>query len=250
VIQDDESPLQDNRNTREPDLRPGATATGSRKRDIYELNEREEEDVRCFKRVRLISKRKRAGKRARFPHGMFDEEARKLQGDQDLDNVMDLFGSLNGRFTHLRAQVDRFHAQVAKETVEQEVKGGEEFSLKRHGKLMASLNSRRDRKERARRKTQSETDPILPTQEGLADNASLRWVTATRPSDFKSKANMRANSQAARASYLETTRKQVSNKVRANSEVSDHSRTMAPKRPDHPPWEPQPGSAKDAPRSD
>ncbi|CAA9959411.1 hypothetical protein HRS9122_00041 [Pyrenophora teres f. teres] len=31
---------------------------------------------------------------------------------QELDNVLDLFGTLNGRFTHLRAQVDRFHAQV------------------------------------------------------------------------------------------------------------------------------------------
>ncbi|RMZ71394.1 ring finger domain-containing [Pyrenophora seminiperda CCB06] len=31
---------------------------------------------------------------------------------QELDSVLDLFGTLNGRFTHLRAQVDRFHAQV------------------------------------------------------------------------------------------------------------------------------------------
>ncbi|KAI1514419.1 hypothetical protein L13192_09222 [Pyrenophora tritici-repentis] len=31
---------------------------------------------------------------------------------QELDNVLDLFGTLNGRFTHLRAQVDRFHASV------------------------------------------------------------------------------------------------------------------------------------------
>jgi hypothetical protein len=32
--------------------------------------------------------------------------------NRELDNVMDLFGTLNGRFTHLRAQVDRFNAQV------------------------------------------------------------------------------------------------------------------------------------------
>jgi len=31
---------------------------------------------------------------------------------QELDSVLDLFGTLDGRFTHLRAQVDRFHAQV------------------------------------------------------------------------------------------------------------------------------------------
>lgn len=32
--------------------------------------------------------------------------------NRELDNVMDLFGTLNGRFTHLRAQVDRFHSQI------------------------------------------------------------------------------------------------------------------------------------------
>ena len=32
--------------------------------------------------------------------------------NRELDNVMDLFGTLNGRFTHLRAQVDRFHNQI------------------------------------------------------------------------------------------------------------------------------------------
>ena len=243
VIQDDEPPLQADQHTREPDLRPGATATASRKRDIYELNEREEDDVRSFKRVRLISKRKRAGQRQRFPPGM-------VEPHQKLDDVMDLFGTMNGRFTHLRAQVDRFHAQVNKETVEQELKGGEEFSLKRHGKLMASLNARRDKKERARGKTQSEIDQILPTQEGLADNASLRWLTATKPGDFRSKGNMRAVSQTAMGSYLKATKTRDSNKVRANSEVSDHSRTMAPKRPDHPPREPQPGSVEQALRSD
>lgn len=34
---------------------------------------------------------------------------------RELDNVLDLFGTLNGRFTHLRAQVDRFHATVNRE---------------------------------------------------------------------------------------------------------------------------------------
>lgn len=32
--------------------------------------------------------------------------------NRELDNVLDLFGTLNGRFTHLRAQVDRFNAQI------------------------------------------------------------------------------------------------------------------------------------------
>jgi hypothetical protein len=41
-----------------------------------------------------------------------EAEQRRRQRNQELDNVMDLFGTLNGRFTHLRAQVDRFHAQI------------------------------------------------------------------------------------------------------------------------------------------
>ncbi len=32
--------------------------------------------------------------------------------NEELDNVLDLLGTMNGRFTHLRAQVDRFNAQV------------------------------------------------------------------------------------------------------------------------------------------
>ncbi|CAO2655462.1 Nn.00g105260.m01.CDS01 [Neocucurbitaria sp. VM-36] len=39
------------------------------------------------------------------------EEAQRRR-DQEIDNVMDLLGTMNGRFTHLRAQVDRFNAQV------------------------------------------------------------------------------------------------------------------------------------------
>ncbi|KAI4636979.1 hypothetical protein J4E93_010769 [Alternaria ventricosa] len=206
VIQDDEYQLQEDQHTRESKLRLGATATGSRKRDIHELSEREEEDVRSFKRVRLVSKRKRTDKLELFPPGMVEVEARKRQRNQRLDDVMDSFGSMNGRFTHLRAQVDRLHAQLNKETVEQELKGGEEFSLERHGKLMASLNSRKYRKERVRRTSQSDIGPTKFAQEGGADKGSLRWVTATRPSDFKSKANMRAVSQAAMNSYLKATK--------------------------------------------
>lgn len=41
-----------------------------------------------------------------------EAEVRRRQRNEQLDNVMDLFGTLNGRFTHLRAQVDRFHEQV------------------------------------------------------------------------------------------------------------------------------------------
>jgi hypothetical protein len=32
--------------------------------------------------------------------------------DQEMDRVLDLMGDMNGRFTHLRAQVERFNAQV------------------------------------------------------------------------------------------------------------------------------------------
>ncbi|EOA87489.1 hypothetical protein ACJQWK_10189 [Exserohilum turcicum] len=32
--------------------------------------------------------------------------------NRELDNVLNLFGTLNGRFTHLRAQVDRFNTQI------------------------------------------------------------------------------------------------------------------------------------------
>ncbi|KAJ4362580.1 hypothetical protein N0V83_010674 [Neocucurbitaria cava] len=39
------------------------------------------------------------------------EEVRRRR-NQEIDNVMDLLGTMNGRFTHLRAQVDRFNAQV------------------------------------------------------------------------------------------------------------------------------------------
>ncbi|KAF1847263.1 uncharacterized protein K460DRAFT_363363 [Cucurbitaria berberidis CBS 394.84] len=39
------------------------------------------------------------------------DEARRRR-NQELDNVMDLLGTMNGRFTHLRAHVDRFNAQV------------------------------------------------------------------------------------------------------------------------------------------
>ncbi|KAI4667571.1 uncharacterized protein J4E88_010235 [Alternaria novae-zelandiae] len=57
------------------------------------------------------------------------------------------------------------------------------------------------------------------------DNASLRWITATKPSDFKSKATMQTVRQTAMGSYLKATKNQVSNKTRANSEASDHSRS-------------------------
>lgn len=40
-----------------------------------------------------------------------EAESRRRR-NQELDNVLDLFGTLNGRFTHLRAQVDRFNAQI------------------------------------------------------------------------------------------------------------------------------------------
>ena len=57
------------------------------------------------------------------------------------------------------------------------------------------------------------------------DNASLRWITATKPSDFKSKPNMQAVRQTAMGSYLKTTKKEAGEKGRANSEASDRSRS-------------------------
>jgi hypothetical protein len=78
--------------------------------------------------IEFISSRPREGRRLPPPtHGnnsdgeevefiranaLPEAEARRRQRNEELDNVMDLFGTLNGRFTHLRAQVDRFHAQV------------------------------------------------------------------------------------------------------------------------------------------
>lgn len=117
VIQDDESPPRntpsaEDQHTRDFVLRSEATEAGSRKRTLYELAEREEEDVRSFKRVRLISKRKRTDKLGLFPPGMAEAEARKRQRTQRLDDIMDSFGSLNKRFPNLRAQVDQYHAQV------------------------------------------------------------------------------------------------------------------------------------------
>ncbi|KAG9191432.1 hypothetical protein G6011_09520 [Alternaria panax] len=41
-----------------------------------------------------------------------EHEQRRRAANEQMDNVLDLFGTLNGRFTHLRAQVERFHEQV------------------------------------------------------------------------------------------------------------------------------------------
>lgn len=40
-----------------------------------------------------------------------ESESRRRR-NRDIDSVMDLLGTMNGRFTHLRAQVDRFNAQI------------------------------------------------------------------------------------------------------------------------------------------
>lgn len=40
-----------------------------------------------------------------------EHEQRRRQANEQMDNVLDLF-TLNGRFTHLRAQIERFHDQV------------------------------------------------------------------------------------------------------------------------------------------
>ncbi|KAH6845904.1 hypothetical protein BKA58DRAFT_137473 [Alternaria rosae] len=104
VIQDDESPLQEDQHTREPILRSEATDVGSQERTFYELAEREEEDVRSFKRVRLISKRKRAGRLGLFSPRIAEVEAQKLQRNRDLDKRMDLCGILDGRFPHRRSR--------------------------------------------------------------------------------------------------------------------------------------------------
>jgi hypothetical protein len=81
------------------------------------------------------------------------------------------------------------------------------------------------------------------------DNASLRWITATKPGDFKTKSNMQAVRQTAMGSYLKSTKNQAGEKVRANSEASDHSRSSfasqgAPKPP--PPKTPKGKGRKDS----
>ncbi|KAF2825644.1 hypothetical protein CC86DRAFT_370594 [Ophiobolus disseminans] len=40
------------------------------------------------------------------------EAERQRRRDRDVDRALDLMGEMNGRFTHLRAQVERFNAQV------------------------------------------------------------------------------------------------------------------------------------------
>ncbi|KAI4924467.1 hypothetical protein J4E85_007582 [Alternaria conjuncta] len=57
------------------------------------------------------------------------------------------------------------------------------------------------------------------------DSASLRWITATNPREFKSKRNMQAVRQTAMGSYLQSTKNHASDKDRAPSEASDHSRS-------------------------
>lgn len=63
------------------------------------------------------------------------------------------------------------------------------------------------------------------------DNASLRWLTATKPSEFKARRNMQAVRQTAMGSYLRATKNQASDKGRANSEASDLSRSGNPAGP-------------------
>lgn len=61
----------------------------------------------------------------RDPPALFDPDEVQFLGAQplseeevirrrtrDMDRVLDLIGNMNGRFTHLRAQVDRYHAEV------------------------------------------------------------------------------------------------------------------------------------------
>jgi len=117
VIQDDESsprntPSAEDQHTRDFVLQPEITEAGSRKRTFYEFAEREEEDVRSFKRVRLISKKKSAGRLGFFSFDMPKGEARTLQRKYELENMGVLFGSLNERFPNLRAQIDQYHAEV------------------------------------------------------------------------------------------------------------------------------------------
>ncbi|KAI4630095.1 hypothetical protein J4E80_001028 [Alternaria sp. BMP 0032] len=71
------------------------TIPGQRHLQPVDENESDGEDVRFIR-----------------ANALPEAEARRRQRNEQLDNVMDLFGTLNGRFTHLRAQVDRFHEQV------------------------------------------------------------------------------------------------------------------------------------------
>lgn len=58
-------------------------------------------------------RREAAGDEVEFvrENALPEAEAQRRR-NQQVDTVMDLLGTMNGRFTHLRAQVDRFNAQV------------------------------------------------------------------------------------------------------------------------------------------
>lgn len=58
-----------------------------------------------------------------------------------------------------------------------------------------------------------------------ASDGGLRWIVSDDLGGFKSKENMQTVRQAAMASYMKTEQIQEHNKSRANSEVSDHSRS-------------------------
>ena len=155
VIQDEEYPLREDQHTRESKLRPEAEDAGSRKRTFDELVEREEEDLRNFKRVRLISKRKRSGRLGIFSPGMAKGEARTLQKKYELDHSAELFGSLNGRFPHLRAQVDRYHEEVGRRAIEQDLEDAEIFGLLHPGKLSVDIDEAETEENKAERKADS-----------------------------------------------------------------------------------------------
>ena len=140
VIQDDESPsrvmpLAEDQHTRNFALRTEATDTGSRKWNSDGLSGRDEEDVRSFKRVRLISKRKLARRLGDgslgvstegfggsssgismgcFGGGSFGASARDFGSGS--------FGLSTGDFVAIRALVDRCHAQINQRADDQALK--------------------------------------------------------------------------------------------------------------------------------
>ena len=67
------------------------------------------------------------------------DEVRRRR-NQELDNVLDLLGSMNGRFTHLRAQVDRFNAQV-NHTANRFRRGGPPVQLPRAGRVQGHVRT-------------------------------------------------------------------------------------------------------------
>ncbi|KAI4630176.1 hypothetical protein J4E80_001109 [Alternaria sp. BMP 0032] len=85
----------------------------------YADSEHEEEDITSFKRVRIVSNRKRVGIHGNIsPEKALPERSIDPRGLTN-DDFEEMSGPLDGRFTDLRAQVDQFHEKVGRRAGEQ-----------------------------------------------------------------------------------------------------------------------------------